>query len=103
MATIEDFFDTPSWGSDVEVEIRNRIKLSIAAYSYEFEDVSIMDDAQFDSLCKSIRPQLKTGNAKLDKFFKTKFDPSTGQWIHSHPEINQIKKLYKLYYEENHA
>jgi len=83
-----------------ENEVRLRIKLSIAAYAYEFCDNSIMSDAQFDEMCNDINPLIKTGNKIMDKFFKEKFDPSTGQWIHSHPELDKIKHLYETYYNK---
>lgn len=97
---IDDFLgiDEPKWGSRVEKEIHRRIRLSVAAYSYEVLNESIMSDSEFDILCKEIDTDIKTGNKKLDTFFKTKFDPSTGQWIHSHPELDGIKKIYEQYY-----
>jgi hypothetical protein len=105
MATIDDFFtdEPPKWGTAVEKEIKRRIKLSVAAYSYEFLDVSIISDAEFDKMCSEINPSIVTGNKQMDKFFKQSFDASTGQWIHKHPQIDGIKKLYKLYYEESNA
>jgi hypothetical protein len=33
---------------------------------------------------------MKTGHAKLDRFFATEFSPSTGQWIYKHPELAGI-------------
>lgn len=86
------------WGSVVEKEIRNRIQLCIYAYAYEKENDSVISDGEFDKLCLAIDPQLDTGNKKLDDFFKKEFDPSTGQWIHIHPELDKIAELYKKYY-----
>jgi hypothetical protein len=83
-----------------EIEVWRRIRLSIAAYAYEFCDNSIMSDAQFDEMCGLINPLIKTGNKVMDKFFKEKFNPSTGQWIHQHPELNKIKHLYETYYNK---
>jgi hypothetical protein len=105
MVTVDDFFtdDPVKWGTAVEKEIKRRIKLSVAAYSYEFADVSIISDAEFDKLSYEIDVSIITGNSVMDKFFKTSFDPSTGQWIHKHPQIDRIKQLYKLYYEETNA
>ena len=100
---IEDFLadDTPGIvRSPQEIEVWRRIKLSIAAYAYEFCDNSIMSDAQFDEMCNDINPLVKTGNKVMDKFFKEKFDPSTGQWIHQHPELDRIKHLYETYYNK---
>ena len=84
----------------INQEIRNRIKLSVAAYAYEMEDDSIMSDADFDSLCREINANESTGNEKMDNFFKTEFNPSTGQWIHKHPELNKISEIYKKYYKK---
>jgi NAD-dependent DNA ligase len=85
----------------INQEIRNRIKLSVAAYAYEMEDDSIMSDADFDSLCREIKVNESTGNEKMDNFFKTEFNPSTGQWIHQHPELDKIKIIYNKYYKSS--
>ena len=84
----------------VSQEIRNRIKLSVYAYSYEFLAVSLVDDHAFDALAYSIDTTIKTGNEKMDKFFEEEFHPSTGMWIHSHPERHLIANIYKNYYEK---
>ena len=81
-------------------EIRNRIKLSIAAYAYEFLGESIMTDHEYDQLSLKINPNEKTGNDMMDKFFKIHFQPDTGMWIRAHPEINKLDYLYKKYYKE---
>ena len=84
----------------VSEEIRNRIKLSVYAYSYEFLNISLIDDHTYDALSKSIDLNIKTGNIKMDKFFEEEFDPSTGMWIYKHPELNKIIHIYKNYYEK---
>ena len=83
----------------INQEIRNRIKLSIAAYAYEFLGESIMTDHEYDELSLKINPNEKTGNDMMDEFFKKHFDPSTGMWIRSHPEIKKLEYLYKKYYK----
>ena len=80
-------------------EIKNRIKLSVAAYAYEFLGDSIMTDHQYDELSLEINPNEKTGNEKMDNFFKTQFEPCTGMWIRNHPEIKRLDYLYKKYYK----
>ncbi len=87
------------WGSVVEKEIRNRIQICIYAYAYEKENESVISDGEFDKLCLDIDPQLDTGNKKLDNFFRSEFDPSTGQWIYKHPELHKIAELYENYYK----
>lgn len=101
MSTLESFFtdEKPVWGTDVEREVRLRIVLSVAAYSYEYENDSIMSDAEFDKTCLRVQPSMKTGNDRMDRFFQNKFDPSTGQWIRKHPELARIKKIYNDYYK----
>ena len=83
----------------VNPEIRNRIRLSVAAYAYEFESDSIMSDYEFDELSKKINPAQKTGNALMDDFFKKHFQPDTGMWIRMHPEIKSIETIYRKYYK----
>jgi len=83
----------------INQEIRNRIKLSVAAYAYEFLGDSIMTDHQYDELSLEINPNEKTGNEKMDNFFKTQFEPCTGMWIRKHPEIKRLDYLYKKYYK----
>ena len=83
----------------INQEIRNRIRLSVAAYSYEYEDDSIMSDGEFDELSKKINPAEKTGNRKLDNFFKKHFEADTGMWIQKHPEKNKLKFIYETHFK----
>jgi hypothetical protein len=59
-----------------------------------------MSDAEFDKMCIDVDLKVDTGNKLLDSYFKKNFDPSTGQWIHKHPELDKITKLYEDYYEK---
>ena len=78
-----------------------RIRLSIAAYSYEFKDDSIMSDAEFDKLSLEVNPAIRTGNPLLDDFFASdEFDPSTGSWVWSHPERQLIAGIYRKYWKD---
>lgn len=112
MTSLEEFFDEPEsivpglWGTDKEIERRDRIKLSMAAYVYEFHAQSIMSDGDFDSLALKIRPELSTIEeyhtdeqvkrySRLDTFFREEFSPYTGQWIHKHPEIDRLHLLFE--------
>jgi len=83
----------------VELERHRRILISIYAYAYEFENDSLVSDSEFDDLALDINETIKTGNRKLDNFFRNKFDPFTGIWIREHPELDKIKSLYETYYE----
>lgn len=100
MESIETFLvEKPSaWGTKKEKEVRRRIILSVAAYAYEIKNESIMADAEFDEQCLLVDVNEKTGNRKLDNFFKNHFDASTGQWIHKHPELKKIQQIYEKYY-----
>ena len=83
----------------INQEIRNRIKLSVAAYAYEFVGDSIMSDHEYDELSRKINPNEETGNEMMDKFFQTQFQPDTGMWVRWHPEIKKLEYLYKKYYK----
>lgn len=82
----------------VERERWLRIRLALAAYAYEFEGDSIMSDAEFDRLSLEVDTSIPTGNRKLDNFFRKHFDPSTGQWVHMHPEKGKLRQLYFNHY-----
>jgi hypothetical protein len=71
-----------------------RIRLAVYAYAYEIESDPIVDDATFDALSEEIDLSITTGNPKMDKWYKKEFDSCTGQWIHSHPELAGIKRIY---------
>lgn len=100
MIGLPEFGPAPRWGSVIEVERRNRILVSLYAYAYEVENHSIIGDYDFDQLCLTIDPEIGTDNDVLDHFFATEFDPSTGFWIHSHPELHRIRHRYSLCYRQ---
>ena len=82
-----------SWGTPVERETKLRILLSAAAYAYEINNDPICSDAEFDSASRLVNLDIKTTRPDLDAFFKEHFDPSTGIWIHQHPELAKVKAL----------
>lgn len=85
------------WGRAIEIETRRRIRLCIATYAYEIADEQIMTDDAWDHLAQTINPKLGTCHPLVDEFFVTEFSPMTGMWIHKHPEIEGIKRLYEKY------
>lgn len=87
-----------SWGAPIEVEVRNRIQLSVATYAYELRDSPIMVDLDWDRLAQGINPRLGTCHPLVDEFFAGQFSPMTGVWIHEHPELDKIKRLFDRYY-----
>lgn len=101
---ILSFINTP------EQERKNRIKLSLAAYAYEFDSTSIMSDGDFDELAKCIDVTMSTTETyhtkeqllrytALDTFFINEFQADTGQWIHKHPELPILAALYTRLYK----
>lgn len=89
----------------VDVERRNRMLVTLWAYAYEIESFSFVSDLHYDEVCREIDTSIKTGNEILDEFFRTKFDPTTGLWIHEHPELDKVERLYrkvkKIYDKKN--
>lgn len=84
-----------TWGSDIEIERRNRIRLSIWAYAYELEDDPLVSDKQFDLLSYEIRPKMRTGHVVFDSFFATEFTPHSGMWVRKHPDLEGLKRRYE--------
>lgn len=83
----------------VEIETRRRIMVAVWAYAYEFENVSIVSDHHFDAECLKVNLSISTMRPDLDKWFRAEFDPSTGVWIHNHPELDKIKALYERWFK----
>lgn len=82
------------WGSPIELEVRRRIQISIAAYAYEIESSPVMSDALYDWFAERICRHMGTCHPLLDEFFLTQFSPMTGMWIHQHPQLDRIRHKY---------
>jgi hypothetical protein len=80
------------WGTPIEVERRRRILLSVWAYAYEAGQ-PLIDDATYDKESALVNLAIETGNKKMDSWFKENYNPYTGMWVRSHPEINKIANL----------
>jgi len=85
--------------TEIETIIRNRIRISIAAWAYESASELLMNDYEYDRLSDKIDSErhIPTGRPELDLFFFTCFDRSTGMWIHKHPELVKIQDLCYKY------
>ena len=81
-------------------EIRNRIRIAVAAYAYEVLSDPIMSDAEFDKLAQQINPQSNTGDIEHDLFFRNYFESHTGSWVYLHPNVNGLHSLYEKYYSK---
>lgn len=79
-----------------ERENRKRIKLCVYAFAYEFENTSLVPDAQFDEMARSVDLSIVT---KHQEWWRKEFNPSTGQWIHTHPNLQGIRSLYATHYD----
>ena len=79
---------------EIQTERCRRIRVSVWAYAYEVMSVSLVSDHMFDSQCRLVDGCINTGNAKLDHFFRTEFNAHTGMWIHKHPDLEGVRKLY---------
>lgn len=88
---------------EFNAEIRNRIRLSVAAYAYEIENDPIMSDAEFDDLALSIDTRIETGNELLDEFFRTEFVTFSAMWVYQHPDLQGLKRLYEMLIENAEA
>ncbi len=81
--------------------IRQRIRVSLAAYMYEFTNDSLMTDLEFDQLAKEVYENRgeKTGHDVLDEFFRLHFVNHSGVWIHKHPELHKLIKKYRFLFK----
>ena len=83
------------WGNPSEMQTKLRILLACAAYAYEFEPDKepLCSDGEFDEFSQMVDLSIATTRPDLDAFFKEHFDPSTGVWIHNHPELDKIAAI----------
>lgn len=79
-------------------ETQLRIRVSLYAFGYEFRDTPIVPDAIYDFLASQINLNNKTKRPDLDFWFICNFNPDTGLWIHDHPELDKLEKLYERLY-----
>ena len=81
-------------------EVQRRIRLCIAAYQYELqpEGKQVMTDAEFDEECLKVDLTVDTPRPDLDKWWRSKFQPFTGSWINTHPDLERIREIYNMYY-----
>jgi len=97
--SLESFFDEHDpYSVEANSQTRLRIRLAVYAYAYEFMDDPLISDGDFDTLCKQIDLSIDTRRPDLDSFFRKNFNPSTGMWIRTHPELGGIKCLYNKFY-----
>ncbi len=87
--------------TDIENQRRWRIRLAVAAYTYETLNESVMSDGEFDRLSQKIDPSVPTGNKKMDDFFSKRFDKNTGMWVKKHPDRPGLHDLYERYYKKH--
>jgi hypothetical protein len=99
-AFLVDEVDNGPYSERVCTETRRRIRLAVAAYTYEIMQCPVMSDSEFDELAKSIDLTVDTRRPDLDKWFRKNFDPFTGMWIHGHPERRRIEQLAKFVIKE---
>lgn len=86
----------PSLTNHVDDERRRRVRLALWAFAYELMDNPLVDDALFDAECYKVDLSISCdypGHA-YDSWWRERFQPHTGQWIRSHPNLAGMSKLY---------
>ena len=83
--------------SKTEIEVWKRIRVAVWAYAYEIANNPIASDAEYDKLAASVDLSVSTSRPDLDDWFRKNFQPHTGQWIHHHPELHFIRRIYERF------
>lgn len=92
------------WGSPVEVETRRRVLLTYYAYAYEYLDLSLVSDEEFDRMSFEVDLSIDTTRPDLDSFFRTHFNPYTGMWIRNHPDLRRVhKRIHQVFKDKINA
>jgi hypothetical protein len=84
-----------AWGTSVEREVHRRVRLTLAAYAYEYGAEQLMTDAEFDAVARDVDLAVDTGRPDLDAWWRANFSPDTGMWVRSHPELSRVASLYQ--------
>lgn len=84
--------------SDVEIETKRRINICVWAFAYQFLNQPLVPDSVFDVECMMVDLNINTSRPDMDSWFRKNFQPYTGIWIYSHPELDKIADLYRKYY-----
>jgi hypothetical protein len=95
--SVDSFPSLAGWGSPTEIEVRRRIQVAVGAYAYEVVNRPIISDHEWDRMAQSINTRMGTNHPIIDEFFATQFSPMTGMWIHDHPELEGISRIYHRY------
>ena len=82
--------------SGVCEETRRRIRVAVAAWSYEVHADPLMSDAEFDALAREIDVNRSTANSHLDQWFALNFNPDTVFWVHQHPDTDGLERVYRM-------
>ena len=97
--SVKDFPPLPQYQpTPLEIEVRRRIRVSVGAYAYEIANKPIMTDADWDWQAAQIDRFVGTCHPLLDEFFIVEFSPMTAMWIHNHPELSGIKRIFDRYH-----
>lgn len=92
----QEFDLTPEPHPDPCHETRRRIRVAVAAWAYEVHNDPIMTDAEFDALACSICVDRSTLRSEMDLWFSLNFNPSTGVWVHQHPDRKGLERIYQM-------
>lgn len=78
------------------IERQRRINVLMWAYAYEFENVSIVSDEEFDATCYKIDLSIDCDydDKVWDWWWRKYFQPHTGQWVHNHPDRDGLKAAF---------
>ena len=77
-----------------QTQKHKRINVALWAYAYEIENNPLVPDAVFDKTCLEIDLEIPTGDPLMDCWFREHFNANTGQWIHKHPFLPQLRDIY---------
>lgn len=93
MAVVQPVRVTSGLTPEQEAEKKRRIRLTVAACSYELFDHSLVSDAEYDRLSSEVDLSVSTDREDLDMWWELNFDKSTGMWIYNHPELERAKEI----------
>lgn len=87
----------PRWASYLRTEVFRRKQIAAVTFGVEIRGVALMLETDWDGIAQRIDTSLGTCHPVLDEFFRARFSPLTTSWIHEHPELDGIARMFDRY------
>lgn len=87
----------PRWAAYLRQEVFRRKQIAAVTFGVEVRGVALMLESDWDGIAQRINTALGTCHPVIDEFFRARFSPLTTSWIHDHPDLGGVAKMFDRY------